>query len=72
MEKGPSSLEESRSTFDPLAGVSMLVDGEMVFDEDEDDPSYPTPPFRNRSRQLAERETSINSESFGYPGSNVS
>jgi len=38
-------LEESRSTFDPPAGVSMLVDGEMVFDEDEDDPSYPTPPF---------------------------
>ena len=40
LEKGPTSLE-----FDPPADVSMLVYGETVFHEDEDDSSYPTPPF---------------------------
>ena len=67
LEKGPGSLEESRSTFDPPAGVSMLVDGEMVFDEDEDDPSYPTPLFESALVNLQKGKPALIAKASDIP-----
>ena len=45
----------------------MLVDGEMVFDEDEDDPSYPTPLFESALVNLQKGKPALIAKASDIP-----